>query len=277
MIIRRAILRVAAVVALIVVATGVGVASPAQAAPKPIGLSIDGTTYTDQLTTSLFAGALIVPGGTITRSFWVKNRTAFAGNLAVAVQDVTGANGAMIAALSLRADSGTQNGAYVGFSSVNPCRSLLSALNMPAGDETRVDVTLKLSSSLTHLTSQSSVGAFKVRVVLTSTDVAAPDGCAASTPVTPPPGGGHPDPTPPGTIDTALLWGNAEGTVLPTLAEGPLSGLGGDGSVRSVSVIPNTGRFWQELDVTGYLIAMVLGGIFAWWRRRRPYEEEAYA
>ena len=59
--------------------------------------------------------------------------------------------------------------------------------------------------------------------------------------------------------------------------DGPLSGLGGKGTVRSLAVIPNTGRFWQELDIAGYLALLALGGAFAWWRRRRDIPEESYA
>jgi hypothetical protein len=281
MMIRRAFLRIAAVGALLVAVTGFGVAAPANAAPKPIGLSSDGTTYTDQLSGSLFAGAVIVPGSTITRSFWVKNRNTTAGNLAIAVQDVSGANNAMIAALSLSANSGSHSGSNVPFSTVDPCRSLLSALTMAPGDEVRVDVKLKLSSSLNHLTAQSSVGAFKVRVVLTSTDVAAPDGCAA---VSPPQGGGDTpggnpgggNTTPPGQIDTEVISGAADGNVLPTLAQGPLSGLGGKGSVYNSAIEPNTARFFQEFDVVWWLVALMLGGIFAWYRRRNESLEEVY-
>jgi hypothetical protein len=275
MMIRRAFLRVAAVAALLVAVTGFGVAAPATAAPKPIGLSADGVTFTDQLPASLFAGVTIVPGTSMMRSFWVKNRATSAGNLAVAVQEIAGADPALIAALSVSASSGSHIGSNVAFTTVNPCRSLLSGVEFAAGDVVRVDVTLKLASSLNHQTSQSSVGGFKVRVVMASTDVAAPSGCA---PVTPPNsgGGGGGNTTPPGEIDSEIISGAADGTVLPTLAEGPLSGLGGDGSVYKTAVEPNTARFFQEFDVVWWLVALMLGGIFAWYRRRNESLEEVY-
>jgi hypothetical protein len=275
---RRALLRVLALVTLLVAGTTLAFAAPAQAAPKPIGLSPDGVTYADTLSASLFAGALIVPGDTVTRSFWVKNRDADPGNLAIALQGVAGGDSTFVAALSLSAVAGASAGPSVAFTSANPCVSLASGVGLASGAAVRVDLKLKLGSSLGHVSSQSSVGNFNIKVTLTSTDVTAPTGCA---PVTPPRGGGGgggSDPTiPPGEIDSAVISGSADGSVLPTLADGPLSGLGGKGSVRNLAIVPNTGRFWQEFDVTGYLVALVLGGIFAWWRRRRTYEEEVYA
>jgi len=254
--------------------------APAQAAPKPIGLSADGITYADSLPASLFAGALIVPGKSVTRSFWVKNQATDIGNLAIALKDVTSVDSAFLGALSLQLTAGSTTGASVVFATANPCRSLLSAIPLASGAVVRVDAVLSLSSSLTNVTSQSSVGGFNLPVTLTSTDVAAPNGCGVSTPVTPPvtpPATGGPATTPPGTIDIAVISGASDGAILPTLGEGPLSGLGGKGAVRTYEIAPNTGRFWQEFDIVGYLVALVLGGIFAWRRRRRSYEEEAYA
>ena len=274
---RRAVLRVLAFVALMVAGATLAFAAPAQAAPKPIGLSSDGVTYADTLSTSLFAGALVVPGDTVTRTFWVKNRGADPGNLAIALQGVAGGDSNFVAALSVSAAAGATAGPTVAFTSANPCHSLVSAVGLASGAAVKVDVKLKLSNALAHVTSQSSVGNFDIKVTLTSTDVSAPTGC---TPVTPPSGGGGggSNPTvPPGQIDTTVISGAADGTIPQTIDNGPLSGLGGKGSVRNLAIVPNTGRFWQEFDITGYLVALVLGGIFAWWRRRRTYEEEVYA
>jgi hypothetical protein len=282
--IRRNLLRVLAFVALVVAGATLAFAAPAQAATKPIGLSTDGVTYTDTLSTSLFAGVLIVPGKSATRTFWVKNRSALPGNLAVALRGVSGGDANLIAALSLRGVAGATTGPTVAFTSANPCRTILSGVSLPAGAVIQVDLKLTLSSSLTQQTSQASVGAFKIPVTLTSTDVPAPDGCGPSTPVNPPTPpthtGGTPVVTvPAGTIDTAEISGAADGSVpAGEVDNGPLSGLGGKGAVRSLAIIPNTGRFFQEWDVVGYLLALVVGGIFAWWwRRRRSYEEEAFA
>ena len=160
---RRGFLSVLAIVALLAAGLGLWAAAPAMAAPKPIGLSLDGITYTDDLPTSLYAGALIVPGDTLLRSFYVQNRAADAGNLAVALQGVSGSDSVMISALSISADAGAGAGPTVTFPSANPCRSLISGVGLAAGRVVRVDIRLTLSSSISGLTSQSSVGSFDLR------------------------------------------------------------------------------------------------------------------
>lgn len=282
---RGAVLR-ALLIGILLVAIGAvfGTAVPAHAAPKPIGLSSDGVTFTDSLPASVFAGALIVPGKTVTRTFWVKNQAADAGNLAIALKDVTSVDTAFLGALSLQLTAGTTTGSSVVFSSANPCTSLVSGIPLASGAVVRIDAALTLASSLTGVTSQSSVGGFNLPVTLTSTDVAAPSGCSA---VTPPTGGGtgsggsgstgggsthHGGSTSgSGTIDTADISGAADGTV----ETDPLPDATGDGYVYATGIIPNTGRFYQEFDVLGWLALLVLSGIVAWWRSRRD-PEEAY-
>lgn len=280
-----------AVVALLAAGLGLWAAAPAMAAPKPIGLSLDGITYTDDLPTSLYAGALIVPGDTLLRSFYVQNRAADAGNLAVALQGVTGIDSAMISVLSVSADAGSTTGPSVGFPAANPCHSLISGVGLAAGSAVRVDVRLKLGTSLTGVTSQTSVGAFELRVTLTSTVVAAPNGCAA---VTPPTGGGGGNT--PGEIDSTVVSGAADGAlpadgvsqdacfvnddgvqlVVSTGDSFPgQAGIGCNG-VAAAIVQPNTGRFFQELVVVAWMALMLVGGIFAAWRRSRD-PEDVYA
>ena len=284
---RGAVLR-ALLIGILLVAIGAvfGTAVPAHAAPKPIGLSSDGVTFTDSLPASVFAGALIVPGKTVTRTFWVKNQAADAGNLAIALKDVTSVDTAFLGALSLQLTAGTTTGSSVVFSSANPCTSLVSAIPLASGAVVRIDAALTLASSLTGVTSQSSVGGFTLPVTLTSTDVAAPDGCTASS------GGGtggggsggggsggagsssggtgthH---SAPGTIDTTTISGAADGTV-PEAGAG-LPDANGNGYVYATRVIPNTGRFYQEYDIIGWLALLVLSGIVAWWRSRREPED----
>ncbi len=294
---RNAFLSMAAVVALLAAGLGLWAAAPAFAAPKPIGLSLDGVTYTDDLPTSLFAGALIVPGGDVVRSFYVQNRAADAGNLAVALQDVSGIDGVMISALSVSAVAGSTTGPSVAFPAAAPCRSLVSGVGLAPGGVVRVDVLLALAPSIGGVTSQSSVGRFNFRVALTSTDVAAPDGCAAVTPTVPGGGGtggggggGHV--ATPGEIDSSVIAGAADGS-LPgdgeqnacqadgdgidpaASADGPFVGQAGDGcqGVAAAITQPNTGRFFQEFDVVAWIILVILGGIFAAWRRSRDPED----
>jgi hypothetical protein len=278
----------AVLIGILVVAIGVvfGTAVPAHAAPKPIGLSTDGVTFTDTMSSSVFGGALIVPGKPVTRTFWVQNRAGDPGNLALALTDVTGTDSTFLGALSLQLTAGTTTGPSVVFATANPCRSLISGVSLASGAVIRVDATLTLASSLSGVTSQGSVGGFKLPVTLTSTDVAAPDGCTASS------GGGtggggtggsgggtggggsggtgahH---STPGTIDTTTISGAADGTVPG--AETGLPDADGNGYVYATRIIPNTGRFYQEFDVIGWLALLVLSGIVAWRRSRREPED----
>jgi hypothetical protein len=290
---RRRLLSVLAVVALLAVGLGLWAAAPAMAAPKPIGLSLDGVTYTDDLPTSLYAGALIVPGDTVLRSFYVKNQAADAGNLAVALQGVTGIDSVMVSALSVNADAGAGAGPNVTFPSANPCRSLISGVALAPGGVVRVDVRLTLGSSISGLTSQSSVGSFDLRLTLTSTDVPAPTGCAAVAPPT----GGNPGGTGgggqpiPGEIDSTVVSGAADGSLPESAGASPCvegdedldlvatqdsfpgqAGAGCDGVAAAITQ-PNTGRFFQEFVVVAWIVLMMLGGIFAAWRRSRDPED----
>ena len=44
--------------------------------------------------------------------------------------------------------------------------------------------------------------------------------------------------------------------------------------IAAAIIEPNTARFFQEFDVVAWLVAMILGGIFAWWRRSRDPEDD---
>jgi hypothetical protein len=268
---RRAFLPVLAIVALLATGLGLWATAPAFAAPKPIGLSADGVTFADDLPASLFAGAVIVPGNTTVRSFWVQNRSSDPGNLAVALQGVSGVDSALISSLWVTAVAGSTTGPAVVFSSANPCRSVLSGTGLAPGGVARVDVRLKLATSLSGQTSQNSVGAFDLRVTLTSTDVAAPDGCGPV--ASPPSGGGRGSAAiPPGEIDSTVVSGAADGAVGD---ENGIPDLSGSGEGVAAAIIqPNSTRFFQEFFVVGWLVAMILGGIFAGWRRSRDPEDD---
>jgi hypothetical protein len=288
---RRRLLSVLAIVALLVAGLGLWAAAPAMAAPKPIGLSLDGVTYADDLPASLYAGALIVPGDTVLRSFYVKNQAADAGNLAVALQGVTGIDSVMVSALSVNADAGAGAGPNVTFPSANPCRSLISGVALAPGGVVRVDVRLTLGSSISGLTSQSSVGSFDLRLTLTSTDVPAPTGCAAVTPPASTGGTGGSHATQPGEIDSTVLSGAADGSLPDGAGASPCledekdldlaapqdtypgqTGAGCDGVAAAITQ-PNTDRFFQEFVVVAWFVLMMLGGIFAAWRRSRDPED----
>ena len=107
---RRRLLSLSAVLALAVGGGALGVGSAA-AATSQIGVSSDGVTYSNSLPAPLFAGVLIVPNTTVSRSFWVQNQASTPGHLALAVQNVAGTDPAFLGALEVTAATGSTAGA----------------------------------------------------------------------------------------------------------------------------------------------------------------------
>ena len=125
-----AVLRVLTTVSLAIAAMALGVA-PASASPKPIGLSPDGVTFADHLSAPLFAGAVIVPGDSTTRSFWVKNRTTGAGHLAITLRGVPGSDG-LAGELSVTAVVGVAASPAIVVPELATCHPLVSAVSLRA-------------------------------------------------------------------------------------------------------------------------------------------------
>ncbi|MCS0500497.1 hypothetical protein [Protaetiibacter mangrovi] len=248
---------------------GILTASPAGAASDPIGLSSDGVSFSAGYPGQLFGGVAVVPGGTATRSFWVKNQEASAGNLAVAIRDVGGDDGVFISALSVTAEAGVMTGPTVGFEDVDPCTQILGGVQLAPGSVVRVDVSLSLAGTLSGLEAQAAIGAFDLVVVLRSAEVAAPDPCAAQPVEAPPapPAGGPTTPTPEFTdSETVPGSGGAVADPAPTPTPSPLPDTGDETTDPTAW---NTARLYQEYFVAGWLLAFVLGGGYAWFRGRR--------
>jgi len=240
------------------------------AAVDPIGLSADGVSFTATYPGTLFGGSEIVPGGSITRSFWVKNQEASSGNLAVAIRDVASADGLFLGALTVDAQSGSASSATVVAAEIDPCVSLLKGVPIAASGVARVDVTLSLADTLVSLQSQGSIADFDVAVTLTSTDVAAPDGCTVPAPSPSPSPGAGGTANPPGFAAGATVpgaGGDSTPTPTPRPTAPPLPDSSDDGD--GAGLFWNTDRFYQEYFVAGWLVAFLLGGLYAWHRHRR--------
>lgn len=257
-------LRVGAVALIAALAVAVP-ATPAAAVLYPIALSSDGVNFGASYPGSLFSGVTIVPGGSITRTFWVQNRETSAGNLAVAIRSVGSSDTVFVSALTATAVAGTRSGS-ARLADADPCVSVLKGVTMAPSAVTRVDVTLGLSSGLTDREAQQAAAIFDVFVTLTSTEVRAPDGC---TPPVPPPAGdgvGGAGYTATATVPgvrtpdaSATPHPGATAPVLPeTSGQAPHPGLLG-----------NTDRFFQEYFVAWWVLAFVLGGLAAWGRAAR--------
>ncbi|MBN9141357.1 MAG: hypothetical protein J0H23_11075 [Micrococcales bacterium] len=254
----------AAAVALLVGAGVVLPAAPAAAVLYPIGLSSDGTSFAPSYPGSLFSGATIVPGGAVTRTFWVKNNETSAGNLAVAIRNVGSLDTLFVSSLSATAVAGATSG-RAAFADAEPCVSLVKGVRLASSGITRVDVTLELASSLTGREAQQSLALFDLFVTLTSTDVAAPDGC---TPPVPPPAGAETSDD--GYAATATVPGARQGGGSATPAPSPApEELPHSGDDPVHARYGNTDRFYQEYFVAWWLLAFVLGGVYAWLRERR--------
>lgn len=267
-------LRTLAAVAIMAIA-GLTVAQPAAAATDPIGLSYNGVTFTPTLTTPLFSDLRIVPGTTVTRTFWVKNQESSTGNLALAVSGVSSDDGDLLEHLTIAADLGDGSGTAIEFASVGTCATLLSGIPLPAGATTRIYVSLDLAPALGGGQAQGAVGAFDLMVRLTSDVVQAPDGCGALPPAPPStlpgdPNGGGPTTAPPGTAYFPGIGGTP-----PILPETP-----GDGTevvptpevppvANEPGMLGNTERFFQEYTALLWVIGLLLGGAIAWGRARR--------
>ncbi|MFT4029789.1 MAG: hypothetical protein QM675_07930 [Protaetiibacter sp.] len=258
--------RLAALAVAMLVGLGIALpATPAAAVLYPIGLSSDGTSFSPTFPGSLFSGVTIVPGGAVTRSFWVKNNETSAGNLAVAIRSVGSADAAFAAALSATAVAGGSSGS-ARFADAEPCVSLVHGVRIASGRITRVDVTLSLSGDLTGHEAQQAIAAFDLFVTLTSTGVRAPDGC---TRIVASSGGDETASDDDAASAIVPGAGTADATLSPTPApSGDASPeAGGDDAVTTWYW--NSDRFYQEYVVAWWLVAFLLGGAFAWWRDRR--------
>lgn len=269
----------------------VGFAAPASAAPTtldPIAISPDGVGFSSSLGGSLFAGAVIVPGGSETRSFWLRNQAGEPGHLAIALQGVHGGNPALLNALTIDVSTPLGSGAPVALSAAAPCLSLLSGVTMASGDVLQVDVRIALGQ-LNASEAQGSVGEFELMASLTSTDVPAPDGCSPSSGGS---GGGTGGGGSTGGSGGASTGGTGSGSGAASPAAGPgdlgtvvVSGADSDDPPRPsqaegrplepAGVEPNTGRFYQEWDIVFWATAFALAGIVTAWRRSRDEEEGA--
>ena len=208
----------------------------------------------------------------MTRSLWVKNQASSAGNFAIAIRDVSSAQPRLLPELKINGRTSTLFGPSVYFDQVNPCSTILKNIPADAGQAVRIDLTLVLDSGVGGQDSQHAMAAFDLAISLASADVPSPDGCSVTS------GGGGGErrrrggtiTIPGSTVGRRIRQSptspprrpTATPTPTPTPVPGP--GAGGDGII-----VPNTGRFFQEYFVGGWVLGALLGGITAWLILRR--------
>ncbi len=180
MLVRGASLRVAALAVGLALVLNVELCSQASVSPInsfPIRLSNNEQVFRTNLADPLFTGESLVPGATITNSFYLLNASSYPGYLAVALTNTSGSDPQLMRALtiSVRDSAGNQGSAIA--ANVSPCTSVFHSVQLSANQITRLDVTVQLSSALTGQQAQHTHMGFTVALTLASTDGPAPDGC----------------------------------------------------------------------------------------------------
>jgi hypothetical protein len=260
------------------------VAPAAHAAPAatghPIQFSDDGISWSDSYTRALFAGVLLVPGGSTDRAFYVKNNSGEPAVLRVTLYGVATTDTDLAAAMSIATSTPSMPGGAVAVTDARPCATLSQGQVLAAGQGIRLDNVASLAD-VSGSTGQTHQVSFKIAVSLSSTDAGAPapDSCPTDFDNTvvgsPDPGtgtGSHPvyhlgaggwTPAPP-TASTPTPSATPTAPATPT-PSGP--GLG--------TLVGNTERFYQENTVALWLAMAVIGAlVLVLVRRRRPDDDD---
>lgn len=272
---------IALIVAVVLLVAPAAHASPADAPVNPVQFSTDGIVWSSSYTGALFAGVLLVPGGSAERSFYVRNGAAEPAQLRVTLYDVATTDVDLAAATSISTSTPTLAGATVALTDAHPCATLSQGQVLPAGGSVRLD-NLAQFADMNGTSGQGHQVSFKLAISLSSTDAAAPapdtcptdfdsivvgsSGPTAGTPSHPvyhlgaggwtpvPAVGSTPAPTPSAT-PTSPATPTGNGPDLGTL-------------------VGNTQRFYQEDTVALWLAMAALGGfLLVVWRRRRRHAD----
>ena len=286
----RAIGLVAAIVAsiglLVGASAGTADAAPAQAASSgdsPVQFSDDGIHWSNSYTGALFDGALIVPGGSIDRSFSLRNGADEPAILLVTLYGVAATDLELADAMTLSSSAPGLPGASVPVTAARPCATLSHGQVLAAGGSVRLDNVAALAD-LTGTGGQAGQVSFNLAISLSSTDSAAPapDSCPTdfgNTVV------GSPDPGA-GTASHPVYHLGAGGwTPVPATASAPAPAPSGAPTAPTVpdghgpgigALVGNTERFYQENTVALWLAMAALGGsLFFVVRRRRRLADPA--
>jgi hypothetical protein len=261
------------------------VTTPTAGPTQVVQFSTDGIHWSDSYSPQLFQGVLLVPGGSATRAFYVRNGATEAAILQVTLADVTTTSIPLANAVSISSSTTGAPGATVPVSLAQPCYTLSQGLRLASGDSIRLDNTVSLGD-LNGIAGQTASVWFALRVSFSSTDAAAP--LPNTCPIDYGTVDTFPNPTTPGSLApagtrgsspvyhrTAAGWtvGTSVGgapvatTITPTTPADP--------SVPLVqSLVSNTGRLYQEYDVAFWLAMSVLGVVILVLVRRRRAEEQ---
>jgi hypothetical protein len=268
-------------------ATLTGAATPTTGPTQAVQFSADGIHWSDSYTNQLFNGVLLVPGGSATRSFYVRNAATEAAILRVTLADVTTTSIPLADAMSISSSTAGAPGATVPVSLAQPCFTLSQGLRLASGDSTRIDNTVSLGD-LSGTVGQTASVWFAIRVSFSSTDAAAPIPNACPTdygtvdtfpnPIAPGTA------TPASTASAAVYHRTAAGWTVGTSAGGgtiatpqsptSLTAPVEPGTPLVQTLVSNTARFYQEYDIAFWLAMSVLGAVIVVLARRRRAESQ---
>jgi hypothetical protein len=245
-------------------ATAAQAASP-RADPPRLMLSADGQRWQVRLAAGpSTARTALVPGGTTSTTFWVKNATSGSAVLAARVVDVEVSTPAFARDLTVTASQGTAvDGAGASPIRLDPsaCGAVLNPASLSAGEEAPVTVALRLAESAPESSAGQSVGVTVLVSLAGLADDAGAD-CASS-------GGERSAPLRGSDGDAGA--GPADGVI--TASGGPLAAgaASGETSARFVGVpLPEE---WLPLLIG--LLSLLAGGYVALGRRRPDADAEA--
>ncbi|MFC0682300.1 hypothetical protein ACFFGH_31100 [Lysobacter korlensis] len=151
-------------------------AAPTAAAADETGgalISLDGTTFSETAGGALFRdGLVLVPGSSVTGTFWVKNDSDRLADLHISVADASSSSTTLMDSLTMQAaTSANPAGATVTLADAAACTTLLSGERLDAQTVTPVLVTLRMDQSVGNDDQGSTADA---RIVVSLADPSAP-------------------------------------------------------------------------------------------------------
>lgn len=268
----------------IAVVTAAAVLLPASAAgaatpTHDVQFSADGTHWSDSYTGALFGDAVLIPGGSADRAFYVRNGAADAALLRVTLFDVATTDTTLAGALSLITSTPGQPGTAVPVTNARPCATLTEGQTLASGDSIRID-TLAQLADLTGSLGQAHTVSFSLAVTLSSIDSAAPEPNTCPIEVDSGTVVGVPDPGTSRAATTVVplshLGATGWSTPATSATEPPTTPTTGHGTHTPFvpELVANTERLYQEGYVAFWLAMAVLGALIFFIVRRRRHDED---
>ncbi|HRN29681.1 MAG TPA: hypothetical protein PK890_08285 [Terrimesophilobacter sp.] len=220
----------------------VGGTNPALAAGE-LEVSPDGTSWGTQLADPLFSDLALVPRGSASSQFTVRNASGDDAFLRIVLQDVTYSSAVLGDAMQLGVALGGVDGAPAGLSSANPCQVLFEG-ELAAGQARPVVTTVSLGD-LSGTQGQGETASFSIGIQLSDESLGglAPTDC--------------------GSPDTVIEITEFDSRVA---------------TIASLGVVPNTWQLFEEYFVLLLFAALGVGvaaqWFLTWWLRRRHDRDE---